>query len=114
MKLEIIQENDELTHVAFSGRLDTADVQQVNAEFAAHTVERQKPVIVDIAGVNFLGSMAMGMLLSNAKKLYEAGSIMVLLNPQKLVEFALKQAGLLKVIRIAHSMPEALELVRRP
>ena len=73
MEIRVIQQDDELIHVALAGRLDTATVKDFEAEFYAHTVAHKKSVLVDLAGLTFLSSMGIRMFLKAAKDLKAEG-----------------------------------------
>ena len=112
MELITLREDDELTHIALSGRLDVSGVQQVERPFAALTAARGKPVLVDVSEVSFLASLGMRMFLSCAKTLKQHKTKMVLLNPQPLVEDALRSAGLTSVIPIEYDIDAAMGLLK--
>jgi len=108
MELKLVRHDDRCVIVALAGRLDVAGVNAVEPEFLALAADAHKPVVVDLAQVAFLASMAMRMLLSAAKALRRSGAHMVLLNPQELVAKALATAGLDQVIPVAQNLDQAL------
>ncbi|OHB56967.1 MAG: hypothetical protein A2Y12_20740 [Planctomycetes bacterium GWF2_42_9] len=112
MELIKLREDDEFTHIALSGRLDVNGVQQIEQSFTAATAGRGKPALVDISEVSFLASLGMRMFLNSAKALKLKKTKMALLNPQPLVEDALRSAGLPSVIPIEYDIDTATGLLK--
>jgi anti-anti-sigma factor len=110
-ELKIIEDTDELTHVALSGRLDLAGVHDVELEFTAKTASRKRPTLVDLSQVEFLASLGMGMLVSVQRSLAAYKARLVLMAPSELVEQSLTAASLDKLIPIARDREHALELL---
>ncbi len=111
MELKAIQMDDRLTHVLLSGRLDTAAAREFEPEFLAHTIAPGKPALVDLAGLTFLSSMGIRMLLSAAIELNKKGSKVALLNMPPLAEKAVRASGLDLVMSVAHNYEEAVRLL---
>ncbi|MEE4330027.1 MAG: STAS domain-containing protein [Wenzhouxiangella sp.] len=107
MEFEIIEQTDELTHVALRGRLDTLGTDQVELKFTATVAPAGNNTIVDISELTFLASMGIRMLLSVAKTLAGKQARMVLLAPQALVRESIDHAALDAVIPVARDMDEA-------
>ncbi|OGV54430.1 MAG: hypothetical protein A2017_03900 [Lentisphaerae bacterium GWF2_44_16] len=112
MELIKLKEDNELSHIALSGRLDVNGVQQIEQSFMAATALRGKPAIVDISEVSFLASLGMRMFLNSAKALKQQKTRIVLLNPQPLVEDSLRSAGLTSVIPIEYDIDTAMGLLK--
>ena len=113
MELKIIKADEDLTHLALSGRLDVVGEREVGVRFKAYTAARKKSALIDLSGVTFLASLGIRMLFLSAKSLAGAGERMVVLNPQPLVEETLRTAGLTELMPIAQSVDEALEILGR-
>lgn len=111
MAISVIRADDQFTHVALSGWLDAPAVDEIETDFLAHTAERERPAIVDLSGVDFMGSMGMRMLVKAAKSLVSCGRRLVLLGPQDPVEEGLRTAGLDSVLPIASDADEAQRLL---
>ena len=108
MELISIAADDLHTHVALSGRLDGAGVEAARESFLEQTVGRQKPTIVELGEVSFLGSLGMRMLVQAAKGLHRVAADIVLLGPQELVVEALELSGLDVILPVVSSKEEAL------
>ena len=113
MKLKIVQQTDALTHVALSGRLDTAGVLDVEKLFLDTVAEAGKPAIVDLAQVTFIASMGMRMLIACAQTLGRTKAELVLLNPQPAVDGALRLVGLTDAMHVVRNEQEAMSFLNR-
>lgn len=103
--------DDEVTHLALSGKLDAAGLQGTDIKFTGFTAARRKPTLVDLSQVEFIASLGVGMLVSCAKTLQRHGAKMVLLNPSGPVEKVLRTLGIDQVIPIARDLDEGLRLL---
>jgi anti-anti-sigma factor len=97
--------------VRLIGRLDSAGVDHVELKFNAATAERESHVIVDLAGVPFLASMGVRMLVAAAKALSGKGYKMILFKPQASVDEFLTQAALYELLPVARSEEEAVAVL---
>ena len=101
-RLEIIESDPGLTHVAVIGRLDIAGAYAIEKQFKDYVESRKKPTLVDMSGVTDLTSAGMRMLLSSLKVLRENGMKMALLKPAFYVANALRTACLDQVMIIVN------------
>ena len=108
MDVKVLSTDQRYTQVALAGRIDPDGVHERGYEFHKLAAFPHKNLVVDMAQVNFIASLGIGMLLTAAKELAATGNKMVLLNPQKLVEGTLRTAGLTGLIHISRSLDEAL------
>jgi anti-sigma B factor antagonist len=98
--------------VSLFGRLDILGVQQIESNFAMMTSTQRKSVIIDLARLELMSSIGLGMLISNANNLYAHGKRMVVLNPQKRVERVIRMAGLEQILSIVYSVRDAFEVIK--
>jgi anti-sigma B factor antagonist len=98
--------------VSLFGRLDILGVQQIESNFAMMTSTQRKSVIIDLARLELMSSIGLGMLISNANNLYAHGKRMVVLNPQKRVERVIRMAGLEQILPIVYSVRDAFEVIK--
>jgi anti-sigma B factor antagonist len=103
---------DDFTFVALNGRLDLEGTGEIDLQFTSRTVAQRKPTVVDLAGVVFLASIGMRMLVTAAKSLGRYGHRCVLLNPRENVRDALEMAGLGKILLIASTENDAFRMAR--
>ena len=102
MEIDVIQQDDRLTHLALKGRLDLAGVQEVETRFLALTVARRKPAVVDLSAVDFMVSFGVRMLLSCARAMRQNGVELVLLSPSPQVESTLSAVNLQPILFTTH------------
>ena len=112
MKMTILQRADDITHVVLIGRLDTTGAEEINESFSQATAARERSAIVDLSQIDFMASRGIGVLLTNGNKLRKAGHKLVLLNPQALVESALRTTRVDAVTPIASDLDEAIRIVQ--
>ena len=94
-----------------SGRLDFKGTQEVEAQFAAEAGAQKTSVLVDFSKVDYIASVGIRLLLSNAKTLASRGTKLIILKPQKMVEDVLCMAGLDEVLAIEHDPAAARALL---
>lgn len=112
MELNVIKGDEAITHLALTGRMDLVGLDNMELKFAAHTVSRQKPTLIDLSGVEFIASLGSRLLLSTAKGLKRHGAKMVLLNPQPSVENVLMASRFDEIIPISYEHNEAIEILK--
>jgi anti-anti-sigma factor len=100
MVFEIIDLEGNVKLAKITGRLDLQGTNEIDDRFAFATATSKQPVIVDLSKVDFLASIGMRMLVSNARAMKMRGSQMFLLNPTPLVREALVTAGIDQLIPI--------------
>jgi anti-anti-sigma factor len=108
MEMRVHRSDEHLTHLALTGRLDLAGVQQIEMAFTVQTAARQKPTVVDVTEVTYLSSMGVRLLLSAAKALHGRGHKLVLVKPQPVFLEVLQLGGLENVIVIEYDLEQAL------
>ncbi len=86
------------------------DLDRVN-EFSNYINENLQPeknqnFIVDLHRVDYIDSMALGVLINLHRRYKEEGGTVYLLQPQKTVENILKQSGVFKIFNVYYSEDE--------
>lgn len=112
MKMKILHRDDDITHIALIGRLDTPGAEEISQAFADATVARDRPAMIDLSQTEFLASRGIALLLANGKKLIQAGHKLMILNPQEMVESVLMTGRVDKVLPISHNLDEAIEILQ--
>ena len=113
MELTVIEQNDELIHLALSGRLDAMGVKDIEPRFMAETTCHKKLVIVDLSGVDFITSMGIRMLVGCFRILKMENARMALLRPQPFIHNALRATALDQVFPILQDATQARDLLKR-
>jgi len=96
--------------------LDEWDLDRVN-EFSNYINENLVPeknqnFIVNLVKVDFIDSMALGVLINLHRRFKEEGGTVFLLNPQKGVENILRQSGVYKIFQIFFSEEELIASIQ--
>jgi anti-anti-sigma factor len=111
MEISLVDSESGVGRVRLAGRLDSAGVDHVELKFNAATAARDADVIVDLAGVSFLASMGVRMLVAAAKALAAKGHRVILLNPQAAVDEFLEATALYELLPVARNEEEAQALL---
>ncbi|MGO9832032.1 MAG: STAS domain-containing protein [Myxococcaceae bacterium] len=107
-----VKEADGVVQVAFVGRLDTPGVDQVETKFTARLVPGGANGVVDLSGVEFVGSLAIRMFISVGRALARKGRKLVLYAPQPLVNQVFESVSLRTILPVASDYASALAAVR--
>jgi anti-sigma B factor antagonist len=94
MNLEFSTLSNDVSRIKLNGDLDIAGVGAVETRFYAHCAGNPPRVLVDLSGVDFIGSLGIRLLLQAIKTVSARGGRLVLLNPTKMVDSALDISGL--------------------
>ena len=109
MKLEIKKLDNGIKHIELTGRMDLGRSILVDDQFTSHAIDQKSGVLVDMTNVNFIASIGMRLLISNAKELSKNGGKLVLFNPSPLVSEAMKTAGFDQLISVFDDYQSACE-----
>lgn len=107
MEINVSELEGGIKCIALNGRLDMKNSLEIDTRFTALTATGHGPVLVDLSGVEFIASIGMRLLLSNAKALGQRGGRMVLAGAQPLVAEALTTAGIDTLIPLCADAAEA-------
>src|SRR5215469_15326185 len=100
MKMEIADTADGLVNVTLVGRLDTPAVQRIEANLAANLVPRGARAMVDLSGLEFVGSMGVRMFIKLARDLAGNNGKLVLYSPQPWVNVTFTVASLYSIVQV--------------
>lgn len=112
MDMQITDLEGGIKQIKLVGRLDINGTNAIDNPFTFATSTSSTPVLVDMSEVEFLASIGMRMLLSNAKAVSRRGGKMVLLQPTPLVREALVTAGFDALIPMYDDFDEACSVLR--
>jgi anti-sigma B factor antagonist len=110
MEMTVEELDGKVTKVVLSGRLDTAGAAQIDLKFSTIAGAR-RAIVVDMAGVSFLASLGIRVLLIGAKAAASKGGKLVLLSPDPNVVAVLKSARIDTLIPVLHDLNEAVAAV---
>ena len=98
MILEVEKLENDVVLVQLIGRLDMKGTMEIDDQFTFQTASKKAAVLVDMSQVEFIASIGMRTLLSNARAVEKRGGKMGLLSPVDLVKEALDTAGIGQLI----------------
>jgi anti-anti-sigma factor len=85
--------------VSLRGELDLASARQIEERFAAIDEQQPSRVVVDLAGLSFIDSSGLRVLLLADARAHERGYALVLLPGQESVQRVFEMTGALDVLR---------------
>ncbi|QRG05397.1 STAS domain-containing protein [Xanthobacter dioxanivorans] len=110
MKLESATLGPGQILITLDGRLDIAGAAEIETTFSA-LVSHAQAALVDMAGVPFLASIGIRLILVNAKGLYRRGGRLVLFGADPQVEKVLLMTGVGELTTIVATREEALAAI---
>lgn len=81
MEMNVSELKNNITLIALHGTLDIMGVNQIETKFAGYCSGENARVIVDMSGVDYLASIGIRLLVTNAKSLRTRNGKMALLSP---------------------------------
>ena len=108
-KLEVHELPNGIKQIKLIGRLDIIGSGEIETTFAAHSASKKAKIIVDLSELDFLASIGIRLIISNAKAQIKRGGKIVLLNPNPSVNDVLKTAGIDLLIPLYHDLGLASE-----
>ena len=112
MELTVSNFGDVGKRVTLVGRLDILGSEEIDLPLAV-VAGSGTSIVIDLGGVDFIGSLAMRHLVLAAKAVARNSRALILLNPRPLVSDALIKAGLCTIVPIVHSEDEAKATLSR-
>lgn len=108
MTIEIrLADEDEVPIVTLTGRLDGFGAQQLETGLKEIVRDDTRSVIFNLAGVEYLSSAGIRVLLGLKKRLKQRDGTLALINVQEFPRSVLEMAGFLKVLDIYPTLQEA-------
>lgn len=110
-----IRVDQEPTHwkLTLLGELDYGECSVFRMNIDRILISNVSTAIVDLSGVTYLDSSALGLLLSLSREYGKAGSTLVLITSEQ-VDRVLLLSGLTQVFATAADMEQALQIVEPP
>jgi anti-anti-sigma factor len=102
-----IEQAETHTTVAIKGSMDVVGAGAIENKFIGYTVARKRHALVDMSGVDFLGSMGIRVFVSTAKSLSREGMKLILFGAQPAVEKTLMMSGFSGVVPVVTTLTEA-------
>lgn len=108
MDIEVVPAGDEVNVVRLNGRLDSPGVDKVETRFIAAAVASNKHAAVDLAGVTFLASMGIRMLIASARSMQQKGRRLAVFGATEPVQSVLDSVALDQLVPVAADERQAL------
>lgn len=81
MEMNVSELKNNITLIVLQGTLDIMGVNQIETKFAAYCSGESAHVLVDMSGVDYLASIGIRLLVTNAKSLRTRNGKIALLSP---------------------------------
>ena len=81
MEMTVNELKNGITLIALQGTLDIMGVNQVETKFAGYCSGENARILVDMSGVEYMASIGIRLLVTNAKSLRSRNGKMALLSP---------------------------------
>lgn len=111
MKLVFEKGAGGVTRIDINGRLDIDGVREVEDTFAFAVTAKQARIVVNLAGVSFLSSIGIRMLMTAARGQQQRGGKIVFAAPASMVKRVLETAGIDRLVPVHDSVEEAIAAV---
>ena len=111
MDMQVIQADDDITHVVLDGRFDIQGAQEVDSRFG-ELAKSSKAMVVDLSEVSFLASLGVRTLMLSAKTLISRGAEMAVCGANENVEKVLRTTGFNEVAGIYPDYESAARVLR--
>jgi anti-sigma B factor antagonist len=95
--------------VSVSGELDIATADRFAEEFERTAERNARRVIVDLVGLTFIDSVALGVLTEGARRLRATGGTCIVVSQDPRILRVFEITGLDRIFRIERSLAEAVE-----
>jgi anti-sigma B factor antagonist len=105
--MDVSEVSDSQVRVTLVGRLDTPGVERVETRFVAAIVPHGRHALVDLSGVEFIGSLGVRMFISVARSLGRKNAQLVLMSPQAQVREVFEHVALHDIIPVCADEAEA-------
>lgn len=111
MPLKIASHDAQTTRLILDGRLDADGCDKVETAFTAAASAASGDVLVDLAGVDYIGSLGVRLLIGTARAVRRRGRRMVIIGAQQQPMDVFDTVALADLIPIAATEAEAAGLL---
>lgn len=107
LDIKVIKKRDYVYSVELSGSIDAATHQQLEGELNEIIDEKTKAVILDMAGVTYISSIGIRVVISTKKALEAKNATFTMVNLQPQIKKVFDVMKILPMFDIFDDMPEA-------
>ena len=112
MTVTEVLRDDGIRILKLEGRMDLDGADVIRKQLSAATTGHGLRVILDLAEVNFMSSIGIGMIVRLAQSVQKRGGNLVLLDPQSVVWLVLERTHIPEIISVHLRLEDALVAVR--
>ena len=112
MNVTELDRDDGIRILKLEGRMDLDGADVIRKQLSAATTGHGLRVILDLAEVNFMSSIGIGMIVRLAQSIQKRNGNLVLLDPQSVVWLVLERTHIPEIISIHLKLEDALVAVR--
>ena len=112
MNVTELDRDDGIRILKLEGRMDLDGADVIRKQLSAATSGHGLRVILDLAEVNFMSSIGIGMIVRLAQSVQKRNGNLVLLDPQSVVWLVLERTHIPEIISVHLRLEEALTAVR--
>lgn len=112
MNMTELRRDDGILILKLEGRMDIDGADVIRRQLSAATSGNGLRVIVDLAEVNFMSSVGIGMIVRLAQSVQNRKGNLVLLDPQSVVWLVLERTHIPEIISVHLQLDDALVAVR--
>lgn len=109
-----IREQDEVVVMSLSGSADMSEISRLNRQLEGLFVEGRKQVVLELLGLEFASSMALGAMIRTYTRCRERGGRLVLVGPQDALRQVLRTTRLDELFQFAETVEEGIVLAQQP
>lgn len=114
IEIEVSVLGDGIKQIRLIGRLDMKNVLLIDSSFSAAVSSGGGLIVLDIAGVDFMASIGIQLLLVGAKTVAGRGGRLVLCGAKPNVAKTLEVTGIDNIITMFDQTAEAIARLREP
>lgn len=103
-----IEQRDQITLVAVSGRVDSMNANQFGEALTTQISDGNTQLVLDLSSVEYMSSAGLREIVTSLKKAKKASGDLRLAQPSQRVREVLEMAGLDTIFRIYGSQDDAL------
>ena len=107
----VITDVSGVTKAELKGRLDTANVNDIELKFSAGVMPKAQPTVIDLTDVTFIASLGIRMLLTAARGLSRKGAKLAMFGANPAVMEIFETTALSDIIPILPNEAEAIAAV---
>ncbi|CAG0927495.1 hypothetical protein PLCT1_00417 [Planctomycetaceae bacterium] len=112
MNVTELDRDDGIRILKLEGRMDLDGADVIRKQLSAATTGHGLRVILDLAEVNFMSSIGIGMIVRLAQSVQKRNGNLVLLDPQSVVWMVLERTHIPEIISVHLKLEDALVAVR--